>query len=224
MLQQLDDEAEGRGGRGGKALAELEDTLRADIHRQQDELNAALKAASRRELRGAAHRRAPTELVEAAAGRRGGDDRARLARPRRPPILFGDEVIVSAGRQGGQGRRWPAQEGGRATRSSASTRRSRSRRPPRRRASRSRSTTSSCQMDAALEAERERLQGEAEGLKEEIRTRQGRDPRSSRPGHAPRDIARRLELPRPRPQVRLRRPRRAAHSSAPAWAPRPSVS
>jgi DNA-directed RNA polymerase subunit beta' len=34
MLAQLDEEAEGRGGRGGKALAEMEDELQADFNRK----------------------------------------------------------------------------------------------------------------------------------------------------------------------------------------------
>jgi len=42
LLQQLDEEAEGRGGRAGKDLAELEDQLRADLNRQTDELNLGL--------------------------------------------------------------------------------------------------------------------------------------------------------------------------------------
>ena len=42
LLQQLEDEAEGRGGRGGQALAELEDRLSADINKLSDELNADL--------------------------------------------------------------------------------------------------------------------------------------------------------------------------------------
>src|SRR5204862_1670939 len=41
-LQQLEDEAEGRGGKAGQALNELEDQLRADSHRRRDELNEAL--------------------------------------------------------------------------------------------------------------------------------------------------------------------------------------
>ena len=43
-LRQLDDEAEGRGGKTGKAVAEREDELRAAFHRTKDELNAALAA------------------------------------------------------------------------------------------------------------------------------------------------------------------------------------
>src|SRR6187397_2865165 len=43
LLQQLDEEAEGRGGRGGKALSDLEDQLRSEFHRQSDEINDGLK-------------------------------------------------------------------------------------------------------------------------------------------------------------------------------------
>src|SRR5687767_13152715 len=42
MLAQLDEEAEGRGGRGGKALTELEDRLRSELNRETDELNTGL--------------------------------------------------------------------------------------------------------------------------------------------------------------------------------------
>src|SRR5574340_272406 len=48
-LQQLEEESEGRGGKGGKALADLEDELRGGLNRQKDELNAAL-AATKTEL------------------------------------------------------------------------------------------------------------------------------------------------------------------------------
>src|SRR5664279_3781817 len=44
LLQQLEDEAEGRGGRSGKTLSELEDTMQRDLHRQQDELHEGLNA------------------------------------------------------------------------------------------------------------------------------------------------------------------------------------
>ena len=44
LLQQLDEEAEGRGGRAGSGLSELEDKLRADLNRDTDELNDTLKA------------------------------------------------------------------------------------------------------------------------------------------------------------------------------------
>jgi DNA-directed RNA polymerase subunit beta' len=63
-LAALEDEAEGRGGKGGKALGDLEDELRARFHRQKDELNAAL-AATKRELE--QQRTARTEEVIEAA-------------------------------------------------------------------------------------------------------------------------------------------------------------
>src|SRR5512141_3090806 len=44
LLAQLDEEAEGRGGQGGKALAEMEDSLRAELNRTTDELHSNLKA------------------------------------------------------------------------------------------------------------------------------------------------------------------------------------
>jgi DNA-directed RNA polymerase subunit beta' len=43
-LLALEDEAAGRGGKAGEALAELEDRLRADVNRTKDELTAALTA------------------------------------------------------------------------------------------------------------------------------------------------------------------------------------
>jgi DNA-directed RNA polymerase subunit beta' len=46
-LAALEDEAEGRGGKGGKALGDLEDELKSRFHRQKDELNAALATTKR---------------------------------------------------------------------------------------------------------------------------------------------------------------------------------
>src|SRR3989442_4709290 len=63
-LQQLEDEAEGRGGKAGKALNELEDELRADAHRTRDELTASL-ASTKADLE--SQRTARTEDVVAAA-------------------------------------------------------------------------------------------------------------------------------------------------------------
>ena len=63
-LQQLEDEAEGRGGKAGKALNELEDELRAESHKTRDELKETL-AATKAELE--AQRAARTEEIVAAA-------------------------------------------------------------------------------------------------------------------------------------------------------------
>ena len=167
LLQQLEDEAEGRGGRGGKTLAELEDSMQRDLHRQQDELNDGLKAfkKEREEERSAR----TTELVEAqqaaqAAMHALGTGVAEAA------IVFEPtgEIIVASGDKSdkaavarlkkaatdeiervntGIQEREAAEEAG-VAQQVADMR---------------------LQMDAGLEAERERLRAEAEGLKEEIR-------------------------------------------------------
>src|SRR5438128_2786051 len=63
-LQALADEAEGRGGKAGEQLAELEDRLRADVNRKKDELNAEL-ATTKADLE--AQRTSRTESVIQAA-------------------------------------------------------------------------------------------------------------------------------------------------------------
>jgi len=93
LLQQLDEEAEGR-GKGGKALAEREDQLRAELNRESDELNEGLKTfkREREEERGSR----TSGLVEAqqaaeAAITALGTSVATSA------ILFGDQIIVAEG-------------------------------------------------------------------------------------------------------------------------------
>jgi DNA-directed RNA polymerase subunit beta' len=63
-LQQLEDEAEGRGGKAGKALNELEDELRADFNRKKDELRVTL-ATTKADLE--SQRATRTEEIVAAA-------------------------------------------------------------------------------------------------------------------------------------------------------------
>ncbi len=63
-LLALEDEAEGRGGKSGVRLAELEDELRADVNRRKDELNAEL-ARTKADLE--SQRTARTEEVVTAA-------------------------------------------------------------------------------------------------------------------------------------------------------------
>jgi DNA-directed RNA polymerase subunit beta' len=63
LLAQLEEEAEGRGGRGGKALSDLEDQLQADFNRRKDELNDGLVAFKREREEERAQRTA--DLVEA---------------------------------------------------------------------------------------------------------------------------------------------------------------
>ena len=60
----IEEEAEGRGGKAGQRLAELEDELRAGLNRSKDELTAAL-ARTKEDLEG--QRRRATEEIAAAA-------------------------------------------------------------------------------------------------------------------------------------------------------------
>jgi DNA-directed RNA polymerase subunit beta' len=98
---QLEEEAAGRGGKGGEHLAEIEDQLRADIDRNRDELTAALNA-TREELEG--QRATQTEAIVAAAQ----VVEARLAELKtgaaEDTIVFEPtgEVIVAAGEKGGK--------------------------------------------------------------------------------------------------------------------------
>ena len=77
-----------------RALAELEDTLRSDIHREQDELNSALKG-RKAELEEQRTNRT-TQLVEQQQGAEA-EMTALGSKAAEAPILFGDEVIVSEG-------------------------------------------------------------------------------------------------------------------------------
>jgi DNA-directed RNA polymerase subunit beta' len=98
---QLEEEAAGRGGKGGERLGELEDELRADIDRNKDELTAALSA-TKAELE--AQRATRTEEISAAAQ----VVEARLAELKtaaaEDTISFEPtgEVIVAAGDKGGK--------------------------------------------------------------------------------------------------------------------------
>ena len=212
LLQQLDEEAEGRGGRGGKALADLEDSLRADLHRQQDELNAGLKQlkAEREEER--AQRTA--DLVAAqqadegghgcAAGPRHGrgadrlraDRRGRRGEPARRPTGRPPDAPQEGGRRGDRARQ---------RRDASVARRKRRPASPRRIA------------DLRLADGRRAWRRSASGSAARPRASRRRSARRTdeiqrlQPGAMlPETVARRLELPRPRPQVRLRRPRRPA--------------
>jgi len=96
LLQQLEDEVEGRGGRGGQALTELEDRLQADINKLSDELNTDLEQFKKereqeRETRTAqlVEAQQATEAVIKALG----------SAPAEDPIVFEEtgEVLVAAG-------------------------------------------------------------------------------------------------------------------------------
>ena len=166
LLQQLDDEAEGR-GRAGKTLTDLEDQLRADIHRLSDELNEDLARFKREREEERANRTA--ELVEAqqrteaALGALGSREAAEA-------VVFEPtgQVIVAAGESAGKSasaalkkaaaeeiERVNSEVQARAAEEEASVK--------------ARIDDERLRMDATLEAEKERLRQEAEGLKEEIR-------------------------------------------------------
>src|SRR4029079_11831042 len=100
-LQALEDEAEGRGGKAGEQLAELEDRLRADVNKTKDELTAAL-AATKADLE--QQRTVRTEEVVTAAQA----VEAQLAELKTgeaaDTIVFAPtgEVVVAAGAKGGK--------------------------------------------------------------------------------------------------------------------------
>ena len=166
-LRQLEEEAEGRGGKGGKALADLEDDLRATLNRTTDELNAAL-AGTRARLEDERAQRTQDLVVasqeaEAAINALGSEAAS-------APIVFvpTGEVVVAEGGTGGRealGRlkklasdeieRVNAELQDREAREEAATQQ--------------RIEDARLEVDARLEAEREQLRTEAEGLKEEIR-------------------------------------------------------
>ncbi|MBA2717615.1 MAG: DNA-directed RNA polymerase subunit beta' [Chloroflexi bacterium] len=100
-LLALEEEAAGRGGKAGEALAELEDRLRADVNKTKDELNVAL-AATKADLE--SQRTSRTEEIVTAAK----EVEARLAELKtaetQDTIVFAPtgEVIVAAGAKGGK--------------------------------------------------------------------------------------------------------------------------
>ncbi len=166
-LAQLEEEAEGRGGKGGKALAELEDELRATFHRQKDELTAAL-AQTRSELE--AQRTARTEELAAAAqaveARIAGLASGTADEPIAFPIT--GEVVVAASAKGGKEataalRRIVAAETDRLTDEI------KQREADEERSVAQKVADLQLQVEAGLEAERDRLRREAEGLRDEIR-------------------------------------------------------
>jgi DNA-directed RNA polymerase subunit beta' len=166
-LAALEDEAEGRGGKGGKALGDLEDELKSRFHRQKDELKAAL-ATTKTELE--LQRTARTEeIVEAAQQTEkqlaalGGDAAAEaIAFP------ITGEVVVAAGETAGKGatatlRKIVAAETERVTAEIQQ------READEERSVAQKTTDLQLAIDAELETERERLRRDADGAKDEIR-------------------------------------------------------
>src|SRR5580765_1678062 len=100
-LQALEEEAEGRGGKAGERLAELEDQLRADVNRNRDELNAAL-AATKADLE--QQRTVRTEEVVTAAQAVEAQLAALKTGEAEDTIVFAPtgEVVVAAGAKRGK--------------------------------------------------------------------------------------------------------------------------
>ncbi len=167
LLQQLEDEAEGRGGRGGQALADLEDRLQADINKLSDELNADLEQFKKEREQERETRTA--QLVEAQQATEAAI-KALGSEPAEDPIVFEEtgEVLVAAGEKAAKAtseqlRKLTAElvekinddikekedlEEAAVTQKIEDVK---------------------LEMSAAIEAEQERLKGEAESLKDEIR-------------------------------------------------------
>jgi DNA-directed RNA polymerase subunit beta' len=167
LLAQLEDEAEGRGGRGGQALADLEDRLGADVNRLSDELHAELEQFKKEREQERETRTA--QLVEAqqaseAAIKALGSDEAK------EPIIFAEtgEVLVAAGEK-------PSKATATQLRKMAAELVERLNDDIQEKEALEEGVVAQkiedakLEMSAAIEAEQERLKVEAEGLKEEIR-------------------------------------------------------
>jgi DNA-directed RNA polymerase subunit beta' len=167
LLQQLDEEAEGRGGRGGKSLAELEDQLRSDFNRRVDELKEGVESFKGEREEERAQRTA--DLVE--AQQKTEAQMKELAKAKaEEPIVFEPtgEVIVAVGDA--------SDKAAQARLKKAATdeiervnKEIQERESLEEENTRRQTEDMRLEMDAALEAERDRLKGEAEGAREEIR-------------------------------------------------------
>ncbi|MGH2407715.1 MAG: DNA-directed RNA polymerase subunit beta' [Candidatus Limnocylindrales bacterium] len=165
-LQQLEEEAEGRGGRAGKSLSELEDQLRSESHRRRDTINEAL-AARNGELEEQRSGRT-AELVE--AKQRTEAAIKALKGAAEEPIVFEPtgEVVVAVGAKGGKDaldalKKAAAEEVERVNTEIQAIEAAEAER------AQVEIADLELQRDAALETERERLRGEAESTKDEIR-------------------------------------------------------
>jgi DNA-directed RNA polymerase subunit beta' len=100
-LTQLEEEAEGRGGKSGQKLSELEDQLRAEFNRRKDELNAEL-ATTKADLE--SQRTSRTEETVTAAQQAEKRLAALKSGTADETIAFGPtgEVVVVAGAKGGK--------------------------------------------------------------------------------------------------------------------------
>ncbi len=165
-LAQLDEEAEGRGGKAGEGLAELEASLKADMQAKRDELRAEFKRL-KEELE--AQRTARTDEIVAAA-KAVEEQLAALSGPAEDPIVFAPtgEVVLAAGSA-------PTKEAKNKLRKIArdETERVNSEIQQREKdeevAVDQKVDDLRSGIDDALRAEREKLQEQAQGLRDEIR-------------------------------------------------------
>src|SRR3954471_877717 len=167
LLQQLDEEAEGRGGRAGKELGELEDGLRADLNRRTDELNEGLAQFKRDREEERTTR--TTELVNAQQ-----ETKARIdalgTSASDEPIVFEPtgEILVTAGDEGGKSA-LAALNKVAAAEIERVNQEIQQREALEEQSVRQSIEDGRLQLDASLETERERLKGEAEGSKDDVR-------------------------------------------------------
>ncbi len=165
-LQQLEEEAEGRGGKSGERLQQLEDELRGDMNRRTDELRTEL-AATRADLE--SQRTSRTEEVVTAAQA----VEARLAELKgaaEETIAFEPtgEVVVAAGETGGKEATARLRKivGAETERVNAELQQ---REKDEGRAVDQKVEDLKAGVDETLRHEREQLQGQAQGLKDELR-------------------------------------------------------
>jgi DNA-directed RNA polymerase subunit beta' len=166
-LAALEDEAEGRGGKGGRVLGELEDELKSRLHRHKDELTAQLSA-TKKELE--QQRTARTEEIVVAAQEVEKQLAALGKEPAAEAIAFPitGEVVVAAGANAGKEataslRKIVAAESERVTAEIQQ------READEERSTGQKITDLQLANDAEMETERERLKRDAEGAKDEIR-------------------------------------------------------
>jgi DNA-directed RNA polymerase subunit beta' len=167
LLQQLDEELEGRGGRGGRSLAEVEDQLDADFNRRSDELNEGLASFKKEREEERATRTA--ELVE--EQQKTAEALAGLGKEAAvEPIVFAPtgEVIVATGDKADKTAQGKLKKAATDEIERVNTE-LQARETAEEETVQAKIADLRLERDAAVEAERERLRGEAEGARDEIR-------------------------------------------------------
>ncbi|MEO6349176.1 MAG: DNA-directed RNA polymerase subunit beta' [Candidatus Limnocylindrales bacterium] len=167
LLQQLDEEAEGRGGRAGRGLSEMEDRLRADMNRDTDELNenlAQLKAGLEEE-----RTNRTAELVEKQQETKAAIEGLATGTAEEA-IVFEPtgEIIVTAGDKGGKTAITALNKAAAAEVERVNTE-IQQREGNEEESIAQQLADKRLQLDATIEAERERLKSEAEGTKDDVR-------------------------------------------------------